>query len=135
MVKLLSQEGDEYMGNKIPSGVLQHPTGNITGVMEELLKSEVFIGLSSGLSWLSWALGIPTIIISGFTYSWTEMQDCIRIGTPAGKCTGCFNRIRLDAGDWNWCPEQKNTPRQFECSRSITSDMVIKELQKVLNIV
>jgi hypothetical protein len=102
--------------------------------MEELLKSDVFIGLGSGLSWLSWTLRVPTILISGFSYNWAEMQDCIRIGTPAGKCTGCFNRVRLDAGDWNWCPDQKNTPRQFECSRSITSEMVIKELQKVLNI-
>jgi autotransporter strand-loop-strand O-heptosyltransferase len=134
VVKLLSQEGDEYMGNKIPNGVVRHPAGNITGVMEELLKSDVFIGLGSGLSWLSWTLRVPTILISGFSYNWAEMQDCIRIGTPAGKCTGCFNRVRLDAGDWNWCPDQKNTPRQFECSRSITSEMVIRELQKVLNI-
>ncbi len=131
-VKLLSQEGDGYMGNRNPSGVIQHPSGPIESVMEEMKKSTVFIGLGSGLSWLSWGLGVPTVLISGFSYSWAEMQDCIRIGAPKGKCEGCFNRVRLDAGDWNWCPDHKGTPRQFECSREITSDMVIKELEKIL---
>jgi hypothetical protein len=60
------------------------------------------------------------------------MQDCIRITSPKGKCEGCFNRLRLDPGDWNWCPDHKGTDRQFECTKSITSQMVISELEKVL---
>ena len=131
-VKLLSKEGDNYMGNRIPTGVFQHPTGPIEGVMDEMLKSDAFIGIGSGLSWLSWSLNVPTVLISGFSYKWAEMSDCIRIGAPAGKCEGCFNRLRLDAGDWNWCPDHKDTPRQFECTKSITSEMVIKELEKFL---
>jgi autotransporter strand-loop-strand O-heptosyltransferase len=97
-----------------------------------MLKSEAFIGIGSGLSWLSWALDVPTVLISGFSYKWAEMEDCIRIGAPIGKCEGCFNRIRLDAGDWNWCPDHKGTERQFECTKSITSEVVIKELEKFL---
>jgi autotransporter strand-loop-strand O-heptosyltransferase len=133
-VKLLSQEGDGYMGNKNPIGAISHPPSSIESVIDELQKSTVFIGISSGLSWLSWSLGIPTVLISGFTPTTNEMQDCIRIQTPPNKCSGCWGRTKFDAGDWNWCPDQKNTPRQFECSRSITPEMVIKELQKVLNI-
>lgn len=131
-VKLLSQEGDGYMGNKNPTGIIQHPSGPIESVMEELKKSKLFIGLGSGLTWLSWAMGTPTMLISGFSDPISEMQDCIRIAAPAGKCHGCFNRVRLDAGDWNWCPDHKNTPRQFECSKTITADMVIRELEKIL---
>lgn len=131
-VKLLSEEGMDYMGNKAPSGVIQHPKGSIDSIMKELKKSKAFIGLGSGLSWLSWTLNVPTVLISGFSYKWAEMQDCIRIGAPQGKCEGCFNRYRLDPGDWNWCPDHKGTPRQFECSREITSDMVIRELEKIL---
>jgi autotransporter strand-loop-strand O-heptosyltransferase len=92
----------------------------------------MFIGIGSGLSWLSWGLGVKTVLISGFSYDWAEMRDCIRISPPKGKCEGCFNRLRLDAGDWNWCPDHKGTQRQFECTKSITSEMVIKELEKVL---
>jgi autotransporter strand-loop-strand O-heptosyltransferase len=131
-VKLLSKEGDNYMSNKLPTGIIQHPSGPIEGVMDEMLKSEAFIGIGSGLSWLSWALDVPTVLISGFSYKWAEMDDCIRIGAPQGKCEGCFNRLRLDAGDWNWCPDHKGTERQFECTKSITSEMVIKELEKFL---
>jgi autotransporter strand-loop-strand O-heptosyltransferase len=131
-VKLVSKEGDDYMGNKLPTGIVKHPNGPIEGVMDEMKKSKAFIGIGSGLSWLSWALNIPTVLISGFSYDWAEMQDCIRIGAPKGKCEGCFNRIRLDAGDWNWCPDHKGTIRQFECTKSITSKMVITELEKFL---
>ena len=131
-IKLISKEGLDFMGNKAPNGVELHPDGPIESVIDELKKSKAFIGIGSGLSWLSWALNVPTVLISGFSYKWTEMQDCIRIGAPIGKCEGCFNRARLDPGDWNWCPDHKGTPRQFECSREITAEMVIQELEKIL---
>ena len=131
-VKLLSREGDDYMGNKLPTGIVKHPEGPLELVMDEMKKSKAFIGIGSGLSWLSWSLNVPTVLISGFSYKWAEMEDCVRIGAPESKCEGCFNRIRLDAGDWNWCPDHKGTHRQFECTRTITSEMVIQELQKFL---
>lgn len=132
VVKLLSKEGENYMGNQLPSGIVRHPEGPLELVMDEMKKSKAFIGIGSGLSWLSWALDVPTVLISGFSYRWAEMEDCIRIGAPTGKCEGCFNRLRLDPGDWNWCPDHKGTERQFECTKSITSEMVIKELEKFL---
>jgi autotransporter strand-loop-strand O-heptosyltransferase len=131
-VRLLSKEGDDYMGNKLPKGIIHQPKGPIEVVMLEMLKSKAFIGIGSGLSWLSWSLNVPTVLISGFSYDWAEMQDCVRIAAPIGKCEGCFNRIKLDAGDWNWCPDHKGTDRQFECTKSITSESVIKELEKFL---
>jgi len=131
-VKLLSKEGDDYMGNKLPNGIIQHPNGPLELVMDEMLKSKAFIGIGSGLSWLSWSLNVPTVLISGFSYDWAEMQDCIRIDAPKGKCEGCFNRLRLDPSDWYWCPDHKGTDRQFECTKSITSEAVIKELEKFL---
>jgi autotransporter strand-loop-strand O-heptosyltransferase len=132
VVKLLSKEGDNYMGNQLPDGIVKHPNGPLELVMDEMLKSKAFIGIGSGLSWLSWGLDVPTVLISGFSYDWAEMKDCIRIAAPKGKCEGCFNRLRLDAGDWNWCPDHKGTERQFECTKTITSEMVIKELEKFL---
>ena len=131
-VKLVSKEGDDYMGNKLPNGVVKHPNGPLELVMDEMLKSKAFIGIGSGLSWLSWSLNVPTVLISGFSYDWAEMTDCYRISAPRGKCEGCFNRLRLNASDWNWCPDHKGTERQFECTKSITSEMVIKELEKFL---
>jgi autotransporter strand-loop-strand O-heptosyltransferase len=131
-VKLLSKEKSGYMGNTHPNGIEAHPVGSIELVMDELSKSVAFIGIGSGLSWLSWALGTKTVLISGFSYDWAEMRDCVRISAPKDVCGGCFNRLRLDSGDWNWCPDYKNTDKQFECTKSITSEMVIRELEKFL---
>lgn len=132
-VKLLSQEEDGYMGNNNPVGAIQFPKSSIEDVIVELKRSKFFIGLSSGLSWLSWAAGIPTVLISGFTDPVTEMKDCIRISAPVGKCSGCWSRHKFNPGDWNWCPDHKGTPRQFECSKSITAADVISAIQPLIN--
>jgi autotransporter strand-loop-strand O-heptosyltransferase len=131
-VRLLSKEQSGYMGNFEPRGIEKHPWGPIELVMDEMEKSQAFIGIGSGLSWLSWALDTKTVLISGFSYDWAEMQDCVRISSPKDMCGGCFNRLKLDAGDWNWCPDHKDTNRQFECTKSITAEIVIKELEKFL---
>jgi autotransporter strand-loop-strand O-heptosyltransferase len=131
-VKLLSKENDGYMGNSNPKGVEQLPPSSIESVIKELRKSELFIGLGSGLSWLSWAVGTPTMIISGFSDPISEPTSCIRIAAPNTACHGCFNRVKLDPSDWNWCPDHKNTPRQHECSKQITSETVINAIKKLL---
>lgn len=132
-VVLISREEDGYMGNKHPVGIEKLPNGPIEGVIEVLQKSKLFIGIGSGLSWLSWAVGTPTALISGFSYPYTEpTTGVIRIETPNSLCTGCFNDHRLNTSDWNWCPKFKGTERQFECSISITGDMVIERIKSIL---
>ena len=129
-VVLLSKEEDGYMGNNHPKGIEQLPAGPIDEVIKTLQKSKLFIGIGSGLSWLSWATNTPTFLISGFSYPYTEtVTNTYRIEAPKNKCTGCFNTHRLDAGDWNWCPIHKGTDRQFECSKSITAEMVIEAIK------
>ena len=129
---------DEWHDSKL-GGTLKNvinKTGNLPleDRMNDIVHANAFIGVGSGLSWLSWALGQKTILISGFSEPYSEFEDCERIYTPAGLCSGCFNREWLNPGDWEWCPEHKDTPRHFECTKSITPEMVIKSLQKVLNI-
>ena len=130
VVKLLSKEGIDYMGNIAPKNIVIHPNGSIESVMEEMLKSELFIGIGSGLSWLSWSLNVPTVLISGFSEPFAEMEDCIRISASKGKCSGCFNRYRLNPADWDWCPDYKDTDRHFECTKYITGDMVIEAIKQ-----
>ena len=131
-VKLLSTEQDGYMGNFHPKGIEQLPAGPIEKVIEELQKSELFIGIGSGLSWLSWAVDVPTILISGFSYPYSEVQNNVyRIIPPKGSCAGCYNKFKLDAGDWNWCPDNKKYS-QFECSKSIPSSAVIGQIKNIL---
>jgi autotransporter strand-loop-strand O-heptosyltransferase len=127
-VVLLSSEGLSYMGNQAPADVIQLPPGNISVIANYLRHAKLFVGIGSGLSWLSWAMGCKTCVISGFSYPYTEVEDMIRIAANPDGCSGCFNRYVLDASDWQWCPDHKNTPRMFECTRNISAQEVIAKL-------
>ena len=133
-VRLLSKEEDGYMGNKNPIGVTQQPVGPLTDVIKTLQESELFIGISSGLSWLAWGADVLVVLISGFTDIYTEPFIGVNRVINKNVCNSCWNRHDFDAGDWNWCPEQKGTDRQFECSKEISSETVINEIKKVLNL-
>jgi autotransporter strand-loop-strand O-heptosyltransferase len=130
---IYSKEGDGYMGNHYPKGVKIYKGGNLQEIIDDLSSCEFFIGLGSGLSWLAWACKLPVVLISGFSEKWAETTlDTYRVINES-VCHGCFNSERLDAGDWNWCPLHKNTDRMFECTKEITSEVVIGEINKLLN--
>ena len=77
-------------------------------------------------------INAEAILISGFSEPYSEFKDCERISPPKGKCTGCFNTTQLDAGDWEWCPEHKDTNRHYECTTSITPEVVIEAINRQL---
>lgn len=133
-VRLLSNEGYEYMGNKFHiNGLTFSPTSKVEDVLKIIQESELFIGVSSGLSWLSWASGTPTILISGFTNDDIEPKNGITRIINKDVCYGCWSLHIFDKSDWNWCPLYKGTNRQFECTKSISSDQVINEIKKIIN--
>jgi autotransporter strand-loop-strand O-heptosyltransferase len=130
---IYSKEGNGYMGNNYPKGVKVYKGGSLQEVINEFATCEFFVGLGSGLSWLAWACELPVVLISGFSEKWAETKlDTYRV-INENVCHGCFNWDRLDAGDWNWCPKYKGTNRQFECSKQITSEMVINEINNIMN--
>ena len=95
--------------------------------------SEFFIGLGSGVSWVANAIGKQVVMINNFAAEDHEF-DCIRI-TNKNVCNGCWNNpnFKFDAGDFDWCPIYKNTPRHFECQRSIVAEDVIDRLVLLLD--
>jgi autotransporter strand-loop-strand O-heptosyltransferase len=106
---------------------------SIENTMNVIHHSEFMIGLSSGLSWLSWALGKHVVMISNFTTPDHEFQNnCTRI-VNTNVCNGCWNKreYRFDKGDWYWCPIFKGTDRQFECHKVITSQTVINRIKNI----
>jgi autotransporter strand-loop-strand O-heptosyltransferase len=108
---------------------------DIWHTMNVIHHSEIFVGLSSGLSWLAWAINKKVVMISNFTEQGHEFtSNCIRI-VDKNVCNSCWNNpnYRFDKGDWNWCPVHKGTERQFECQRSITSPTVINAVIGELN--
>jgi autotransporter strand-loop-strand O-heptosyltransferase len=129
---IYSKEGDGYMNNFYPKGVTLFKGGNLQEVINDLVSCEFFIGLGSGLSWLAWACELPVILISGFSEKFAETKLNTYRVINEDVCHGCFNNDRLNASDWNWCPLHKNTDRMFECTKEISSDMVIKEINKII---
>jgi len=131
--------GDEWHDSKLGgtlTGVIDK-TGDypIEDRMVDLKYASGFIGLGSGLSWLSWAVGTPTILISGFSLPYSEFLSCERVfNYDENVCTGCFNREWLNPGDWEWCPDHKDTTRQFECTKTIKPTKVIESINKILNL-
>jgi autotransporter strand-loop-strand O-heptosyltransferase len=105
---------------------------SIKNTINTIYYSEFFIGLSSGLSWLAWGLDKKVMMISNFSKEDHEFS-CIRI-TNTNVCHGCWNnpQYKFDKGDWDWCPVNKGTDKQFECQIGITSDMVINEVKKLI---
>ena len=106
----------------------------INETIDTIRHCEFFIGVSSGPSWLAWALEKPVVLISGFSARWTEFQTKIKRVINQDVCHGCFNdpTSPFDRGDWNWCPRQKGTPKQFECTKKITVDMVKRAIDEIL---
>jgi autotransporter strand-loop-strand O-heptosyltransferase len=124
----ISKDGEQIEGVENISDDSMENTKNV------IFHSEFVIGLSSGLSWLSWALNKHVVMISNFTEPDHEFTiNCTRITNPS-VCNGCWNNpnFKFDKGDWYWCPEHKGTERQFECHKSITADMVINQIQHLL---
>lgn len=118
--------GHELVWNHIPNGAEDWTGDRPIQERANLLKhAAFFVGLSSGLSWLAWAVGTPVVMISGFTHPTNEFATPYRV-INYHACNSCWNdpAVRFDHKDFFWCPRHKGTPRQFECTRLITVDHV-----------
>ncbi len=101
---------------------------------------EFFIGLSSGLTWLAWALGKKTIMISGFTAIYNEFQiDNYRVINEK-VCNNCWNwsGSGYDRALKDWCPKfDENRPstdkpkERHECSKAISFEMVKEKFKQL----
>ena len=126
-------DGTGLVWNHIPHGA-EDQTGD-RPLLERarwIQHAAFFIGLSSGLSWLAWAVGAPVVMISGFTHPINEFATPYRV-INYHACNSCWNdmNIRFDHKDFLWCPRHANTPRQFECTRLIAANHVKDTIRRI----
>jgi autotransporter strand-loop-strand O-heptosyltransferase len=118
--------GIEGWWNEIPANCIDK-TGDIDieDRIADLRHCEFFVGLSSGLAWVAWALGRPVVLISGFTDPRNEFATPYRV-INHNVCNSCWNdpAHTFERSDWLWCPRLTGTPRMFECGRGISFEMV-----------
>jgi len=128
-----AHHGMGFVWNHIPHGVEDFTGAQPLQQRVDLLRhAAFFIGLSSGLSWLAWGCRIPVMLISGFTNPQSEFYTPWRIFNSHG-CHGCWDDVRIDFDhrDFLWCPRHKGTDRQYECTRLITGQQVIKAIREL----
>jgi autotransporter strand-loop-strand O-heptosyltransferase len=132
-VVVIQKEPLDYMDLDSLENIIHPDTKNIQEAITWLYNCDFFIGISSGISWLAWALNKEVVLISGFTDIFHEFSTPYRI-INKDVCNSCWHNknFLFDKGDWNWCPIHKNTEKQFECSKSITFDMAKEEIDKLL---
>lgn len=127
--------GEKLLWNLIPHGC-EDFTGDLP--LQErvnlLQHADFFVGLSSGLSWLAWALHKPVVLISGFTHPHNEFETPYRV-INFHACNSCWNDtgVEFNHRDFAWCPRHAGTERQFECSRLITPRQVIRTVETLLD--
>ena len=108
-------------------------TGNIplTERAELLSHADFFIGLASGLAWLSATVGCPAIMLTGFTFHGFEFPSAYRVSNRLA-CEGCYNDVRLP---WPHkpCPRHaEDSDKYLECSKKITPRMVIQTIDRLI---
>jgi len=137
IVNYLNSKGLKVMviskqGTKLKKVINQTGDQSLERRINQINHAEFMITIGSGLSWLAWAIGKKVVMISGFSKPYCEFQEnCIRVHNN-DVCNGCFNdkRYAFDRGDWAWCPVHKGTPKAYECTKTITPEMVIESIEK-----
>jgi len=120
----MSKEGTDI------KGVIQAPE-DMAETFALINGAELFVGISSGLSWLAWCTETPVVMISGFTPEECEYQNerTLRI-IDKEVCNGCWAWDHFNRGDWNWCPTGKGNDRHFECTKVLTGERVINMINE-----
>jgi len=115
-------------GPELPGVELVAEDETLTAIASHLNYCDFFVGLTSGLSWMAWALHKPVVMISGMTEPWHEFADKIHVGPPKGTCTGCIHRHRLDRHQFDWCPDRQD----FACTATITPETVQRAVDRLI---
>jgi len=131
--KMLRELGYEVVILSIKDYHIKDTISNTTRDWNEVFNclhhAEFFVGLSSGLSWVNWALNKKTVMIAGFSENDHEFNTNVtRVSN--NLCIKCWNDpvLVFDNGDWDWCPVYQNTERQHICQKSITPLQVFNSL-------
>ncbi len=132
-IDLKASHGQGLIWTHVPAGA-EDMTGDrpLLERARYIKHADFFIGLSSGLSWLAWAVGTPVVMISGLTHPTNEFSTPYRV-INYNVCNSCWNdpTAAFERHDFLSCPRHANSPRQFECTRLITAEQVKATIRSI----
>ncbi len=116
-------------GQTMPAMAIDKTGMSLKTTARHIAKASFFVGLSSGLSWLAWAVKTPTVMISGFSEAYTEFPSPYRVINEQ-VCHGCFNdpALKFENKNFFWCPRKKD----YECTREISTIMVTDAIDRLI---
>ena len=127
--------GSNGVWNRIPPNA-RDVTGNmpIEYRVNQIMNGEFHLGLSSGLSWLAWALHKKVLMVSGHSGPHCEFQEDNYRVFNTDVCNDCWSdpRVAWDPHNWIWCPRHEGTVRHFECTIQITPKMVMDKIEDLI---
>jgi autotransporter strand-loop-strand O-heptosyltransferase len=127
--------GIKNLYNHIPKNAIDFTGKPLEEILELIHHSKFHIGVSSGISWVSWALNKKTVIVSSFSDPICEFtEDCYRVYKDT-EYSGYFNNInyRFDPSKWNWNPfKEMKTLSEWDEFETIEFEDVKVELDKLI---
>lgn len=126
--------GTEQYKNHMPANAEDFTGTRPLQERASLLKhADFFVGLGSGLSWLAWAVGIPVIMISGFSHPSVEFRNPYRVFNLY-PCNSCFNdtTVEFDPDNFGWCPHRTGPLAPFQCTTAITPEYIMDVADRLI---
>lgn len=112
-------------------GVEAHKGVDILETINIMANSNLHTGVSSGLSWLAWALDKPVIMLGNFTDVQFEFSDRLVKIIDSRASLGLFNDIRYKwEANFNYDPECDN-----QSISTIFDEKIIAEALKSIDII
>lgn len=103
---------------------------NLNDVMEIVFRSQLYIGLDSGIMHIAAAFNKPTFSIWGasnptlYGYSWKgNKHKIVTLNLSCSPCSSWINPNKSRVSDPHKCPD-------FKCIKSISAEVVIKEFDE-----
>lgn len=97
-------------------------------IINLIRNSDFFMGLSSGLSHLAWALNKPIVQICGSVSKNYEFTNPYRVQKQSG-CINCWNMSKFEPSNWLFCPSGLN----FSCSKDVSFEIVKEKIDQLIS--
>lgn len=99
----------------------------VKGALTYIRHAELFVGLPSGLTWVSRTVGTWAVMISGFSKDFAEYKSGLDRVTNTQVCNGCYNDTAVKYDRYrHWCPRNKG----FECTKAISGADAIAVIRR-----
>lgn len=128
---ILGDDTERHLNDEIQKSNLKHIISligktNLNDVMEIIFRSQLYIGLDSGIMHIAAAFNKPTFTIWGATnptlygYLWKgNKHKIVSLNLDCSPCSSWINPNKSRVSDSHKCPD-------FKCIKSISTETVIK---------